>query len=99
MSNARRPRLFWSLVAATAIYLMALPIAAVAAMMSPMAADSGLTAAVWVFIVAAVTLPFSLLLCPIVGWVAYWRKWDRTAWAAIAVPIICFLTGFAAMSI
>ncbi|MGQ0559180.1 MAG: hypothetical protein ACT4OE_06290 [Sphingosinicella sp.] len=80
--------LFWALVAATILYLVALPFSTMMVMMMPMASDSGLDWRVWLFTEAALTFPVALVLCPVLGWVAYAKRWNRTGWIVVALPLL-----------
>ena len=87
MSTGRRrrnPALFRALVAASLLYLVALPVGILIALLSPMAADAGTGP---VFNAAALSLPAALLLCPVAGWIFYARGADRAGWAAAALPL------------
>jgi hypothetical protein len=84
----RSKPLFWGLIAATVMYLVALLPAAMLAMMSPMAGDSGLSTSVWIFIVGAMSLPIALVLCPLLGWIAYALGWNRAGWTLILLPLL-----------
>ena len=86
MSTGPRRRnhaLFSALVAASLLYLVALPVGLLMALMSPMAADAGLS----FFECAALSLPAALVLCPAFGWIAYARGWDRAGWLACLLPL------------
>lgn len=91
-ADAARPQrskpLFWALIVGTVLYLLALLPAAMLAMMSPMASDSGLTTSVWLFIVAAMSLPIALIACPLLGWIAYALGWSRAGWTLLFLPFL-----------
>jgi ABC-type sulfate transport system permease subunit len=79
--------LFWALVASTLLYLLALPFAAMMAMMSPMASDSRANAETHLFIATAMTLPFALVLSPALAWIAYRLRWNGAAGLLILLPL------------
>jgi len=84
----RSKPLFWALVGASVLNLLALLPAVMFAMVSPMASDSGLTTSVWIFIVAAMSLPIALIACPLLGWIAYVRRWNRSGWVLVFLPLL-----------
>ena len=80
----RNPALFRALVAASLLYLVALPVGLLMALMSPAAADFGTGP---IFNAATVSLPAALIICTAAGWIAYARAADRIAWTALLLPL------------
>src|ERR1700742_612859 len=77
-----------AMIVATAIYGVALPFTAMAAMFSPMASDSGLNTGVWIFIISMFTLPLALIAAIVLGWIFYAVRLPRLTWAAILFPVL-----------
>jgi len=98
-SDQRDKGLFWCLVVGSILYLLALPVAVVVAMMSPMASDSGLTTGAQLFIFTAMTFPVAIVLGPILAWIAYVSGWNRTGWALLLLPVAWPVALLAAMSV
>jgi hypothetical protein len=88
VTSAARPHrgLFVLLIIATLIYVAALWPAIEIAMRAPMVPDEGVTIGVWLFVAAAFTLPFALLLSPLFAWMAYARNRPAIAMTAISLP-------------
>ena len=80
----RNPALFRALIAASLLYLIALPVGLLMVVMSPMTADFGTGP---VFNTATTSLPAALVLCPAAGWIAYARGRDGIGWAASMLPL------------
>ena len=81
----RNSALFRTLVAASLLYLIALPVAVLVALMSPMAAADG---GAGIFGGAALSFPAALLICSAAAWTAYARGWNAVAWAAAILPLV-----------
>lgn len=94
-----RRLLFWILVAITLLCLAALPFALHDFKPSHLAIDSRTTTGVQIFAVAALSLPAVLVLSPVLGWFAYWRRADRAAWWLAALPLIWLLVLVAGMHV
>jgi hypothetical protein len=88
-ASTTRPR--WALPALIAFTLVCaclLVPAAGMAMFSPMFADSGVDAAIWVLIGSFVAAPVVVCVSPLVAWIAFWRaRYRLTLWAMLALPI------------
>ena len=72
----------WILICCTAIWLLLLPVAFAGLIASVMtAAAPGAMAHAWtkVFIATWITLIPALLLSILLGWLAFWRRWQRVA--------------------
>ncbi|HEX2763118.1 MAG TPA: hypothetical protein VHM92_04635 [Allosphingosinicella sp.] len=98
VTSPRSKPLFWGLLAGTVFYLLALLPAGMLAMMSPMASDSGFSTSIWIFIIAAMSLPIALVVCPWLGWIAYALRWNRTGWILLFLPCLWPLALIGAMA-
>lgn len=74
-------------VETVAAVLTILPVVAMAAM-SPMAIAQGNALWVAAFVIVAVTFPLVLVGGPVLGWVAWLRRRNRSAWIAVAAPVV-----------
>ena len=87
-ARRRRPWTFVALLGATVVYVVSLPFAILAAMMSPMAFDSGESPAAWALLGAALGYPFLAVATVIVAWVFYARGRYRAALLVLLVPLL-----------
>lgn len=74
------------LIAATVLYVLALPGVAILAMLSPMASDAGVNTKVWTFIVAMMSWPLGFLLAIALGWLFFALRWTRATIFALLLP-------------
>jgi hypothetical protein len=85
----KRPRAhLLAMIAATVIYITALPFSVMAAMFSPMASDSGISTGVWVIIYSLLTLPVAIVAALILGWIFFILRMPRAMWVAILFPML-----------
>ena len=84
----RRPLTLVVLVVATAIYLLTLPFALAAALMSPMAFDSGESPAAWAYLGGALSYPVLVVATLIAAWLLYRRRRHRGCLVVLLVPLV-----------
>ena len=97
----RRPWTLVVLVGATIVYIVSLPFAVVAALMSPMAFDSGQSPAAWAYLGGALSYPLLVVAALIAAWVLYRRRRHRACLVVLLVPLVGapLLAGVAALTL
>lgn len=86
--RGRRPLTLVVLVVATVLYLLSLPFAVVAALMSPMAFDSGQSPAAWAYLGGALSYPLLVVAALIASWLLYRRRRHRGCLVVLLAPLI-----------
>lgn len=76
------------LVLATVIYAVTLPFAAMAALMMPMAFDSGESPVAWAYLGAAICYPLLVVVTLIACWVLFGRQRYRGAMIVLLLPLL-----------
>jgi hypothetical protein len=84
----RRPLTLVALIAATAVYVLSLPFAVVAALMSPMAFDSGQSPAAWAYLGGALSYPIWVVAGLVSAWLFYRRRRERASMVALLLPLL-----------
>ena len=87
---SKRWEIIW-LVVATILCVLAAPVAAIGAIISPIAFDregSLLNPFAWIAFLMMITLWVVCILAPFAAWVMFTRKQSRMAWTFISVPPI-----------
>ena len=84
----RRPLTLVVLVIATVVYLLTLPFAVVAALMSPMAFDSGQSPAAWAYLGGALSYPVLVVATLLAAWLLYRRRRYRACLSVLLVPLV-----------
>jgi hypothetical protein len=74
------------LVVGTALYLVSLPFALVAAIMAPMAFDSGESPAAWAYLAGVLAYLFLVVVALLSGWLLFRRRRHRAAMAVLLLP-------------
>jgi hypothetical protein len=99
--NQKPPRgrgmMIW-LIVDTILSVLAIGPVALMGMMSVMASDSGVNTAVITFIWLGLTFPIAVALSPILGWIAWFLRRERTALILSLLPVlwvIAFIALFA----
>ena len=75
----------WLIIGSVAAVLAIIP-AAMMGMMSVMASDAGANAMIHVFIFTMLTFPVVMVLGPVLAWVAYAIRRERTSWILLFSP-------------
>lgn len=90
----------WLIIGSIVAVLAIIP-AGVMGMMSVMATDAGVNTMIYVFIITMMTFPLAITLGPVLGWIAYWLRYERLSWILLFLPfawvvalIIIFSLGF-----
>ena len=89
------------LIVDTALSTLAIVPVALFGMMSVMASDAGVNTAIWIFILTGLTFPLAVALAPILAWIAFALRRERTALIVSFLPflwvvaiIVMFVVGF-----
>jgi hypothetical protein len=72
----------------TALSLLAIVPVAVFGMMSVMATDAGVNTAIMTFIGIALSFPVAVVLCPVLAWIAFALRRERTALVLSLLPVL-----------
>ena len=94
---SRRWETIW-LVVASGACLLALPVGAVGAILSPMVFDPRsnlLNPAAWLAFLLIVTFWIVCILGPFGAWIAHQRRMQNYAWLAVSTPLIWGLAAIA----
>ena len=76
------------LVVASVVYGITLPFAGLAALMSPMAFDSGASPASWAFLGGAVSYPLFVVGSVTAAWFLYRRRRHRASMIVLLAPVV-----------
>jgi len=77
-----------ALVVATCVYALRLPLAVLAALVSPMAFDSGDSPAAWVYLGLALSYPVLVIAALIAAWLLYRRRRYRASLVVLLLPLL-----------
>lgn len=86
--DRRRRIALWVLIPATVMFVISLVPAGLMIMFSPMAFDSGETAALWTLVITLWIYPVVVLLTIIAAWISFAVRAYRVAMWLNALPII-----------
>ena len=76
------------LVPATLIYLLTLPLGVIAALMSPMAFDSGQSPAAWAYLAGALAYLLLVVVALVGAWLLFRRASYRAAMLVLLLPLL-----------
>ena len=83
--------MIWLIIGSVAAALSVVP-ASMIGMMSVMASDGGVNAAIYTFIYVSLTFPIAIIVAPIAAWIAFWLRRERISWILLFSPFAWAVT-------